>query len=123
MADPPTSDLDADTKKNLENRLSRCILRHQRFCRFFLVVASLRYESCFFFVAGLPKLASEQVSDEEETMGTALANASGFIWFLSEKSPYPRPPTYEYQSHQTCTIILGDALTNSGANMPTLFYL
>jgi hypothetical protein len=32
----------------------------------------------------LPKLASEQVGDGEETTGEALAIASGFIWFLSE---------------------------------------
>jgi hypothetical protein len=57
----------------------------------FLAVASLRHESCFFSVAGLPKLASEQDGDGEETMGETLANASGFIWFLSEESPHPSP--------------------------------
>ena len=45
----------------------------------FLAVASLRHEGCFFSVAGLPKLASEQAGNGEETMGTALASASGFI--------------------------------------------
>lgn len=81
MADPPTSNLDADTKKNLENRLSRCILRHQRFCRFFLVVASLRYEGCFFYGAGLPKLASEQDGTGEETEGRSPGKRKGFISF------------------------------------------
>ncbi|WP_224168475.1 hypothetical protein [Prevotella lacticifex] len=57
----------------------------------FLAVASLRHEGCFFSVAGLPKLASEQACDGEETMGEALANASGYIRFLSQESPNPSP--------------------------------
>ena len=75
----------AETKKNLENRLSRYILRHQRFCRFFLVVASLRHEGCFFSVVGLPKLASEQVDNGEGTMGTAHCKHKRFYLVFVRK--------------------------------------
>ncbi|MDY6265934.1 hypothetical protein [Prevotella lacticifex] len=64
----------------------------------FLAVASLRHEGCFFSVAGLPKLASEQGGDGEETMGEALANASGFIWFLSEDKECSRPAVNVYDA-------------------------
>jgi hypothetical protein len=47
--------------------------------------ASLRYEGCFFSGAGLPKLASEQASTEEETKGAALASQQGvFFVFVKE---------------------------------------
>ncbi len=38
--------------------------------------ASLRHEGCFFPVAGLPKLASEQAGYGEETTGVALCIAA-----------------------------------------------
>ena len=60
----------------------------------FLAVASLRHKGCFFSVAGLPKLASEQVGDGEETMGEALASASGFICFFSEENALSCHRTY-----------------------------
>jgi len=46
--------------------------------------ASLRYEGCFFFGSGSPKLASEQGGSEEETKGVALASQQGFYLFLLE---------------------------------------
>ena len=51
----------------------------------FLAVTSLRHEGCFFSTAGLPKLASEQAGGGEETMGEALASASGFICFFQKR--------------------------------------
>ena len=45
--------------------------------------ASLRNEGCFFFGAGLPKLASEQADTGEETKGAALASQQVFCLFLS----------------------------------------
>ncbi|WP_224168463.1 hypothetical protein [Prevotella lacticifex] len=59
-----------------------------------LAIASLRHEGCFFSIAGLPKLASEQVGDGEETMGEALASASGFICFFSEENALSCHRTY-----------------------------
>ena len=95
-------DDDADTKENLENRLSRREVRcpqrtskPYRFCRFVgtgaapacfhgfsCCDASLRHEGCFFSVAGLSKFTSEQAGYGEETTGVALASQQGFYWFL-----------------------------------------
>ncbi|WP_223927279.1 hypothetical protein [Prevotella lacticifex] len=50
-----------------------------------LAIASLRNEGCFFSVVGLPKLASEQTDDGEETNGAAIAIARGFFGFCQKR--------------------------------------
>jgi hypothetical protein len=50
-----------------------------------LAIASLRHEGCFFSIAGLPKLASEQVGDGEETMGTAHCKRKRFYLVFVRK--------------------------------------
>ena len=96
MADPPWSDLGADTKENLQNRLTR-----QRFSR--------KTESLHFFSDGFNP-AYRLLKRDHVVNGVLFC-------FLSEENSYPLPRTYEYQSHQPCSIILGDALTKTGVLM------
>ena len=50
-----------------------------------LAIASLRNEGCFFSVVGLPKLASKQTDDGEETNCAAIAIARGFFGFCQKR--------------------------------------
>ena len=98
MADSPTSNLGAATKENLKNRLSRCNFQftitsseYQNtapacFQGFPWCDASLRNEGCFFFGAGLPKLASEQADTGEETKGAARASQQEVLFVFVKGS-------------------------------------
>ena len=111
MADPPGVDLVADTKKNLENRLTwkmclflilvvvillvhssampeKVVIRSDTalacFYGFSCCDASLRNEGCCFSVVGLPKLASKHADNREATKGAAIASQQVFCWFWSK---------------------------------------
>ena len=110
MADPPGVDLVADTKKNLENRLTWWLSFPDFGCRDFACSfichawkschsadtalacfygfsccdASLRHEGCCFSVVGLPKLASKHADNREATKGAAIASQQVFCWFWSK---------------------------------------
>ncbi|WP_288919462.1 hypothetical protein [uncultured Prevotella sp.] len=64
-----------------------------------LAIASLRNEGCFFSVVGLPKLASEQTDDGEETNGAAIAIARGFFGFCQKRLCIP---SSEESPHSFC---------------------
>ena len=64
-----------------------------------LAIASLRNEGCFFSVVGLPKLASKQTDDGEETNCAAIAIARGFFGFCQKRLCIP---SSEESPHSFC---------------------